>query len=161
MVNMGKFKKFYIVWNSEIERQKYLLNKYATPSFNDWNMWIEEWVSAKIDPSLLICIWLAESGLGKNLKTAFNVWNVWNVDSGWTYEFANPREWIYWMTKTLNNKYLRKYQTIDMLSRRWNKTWSIYASSDKNWHNNVTKCLSSLKAKYIEDDFKFRINNWF
>ncbi len=158
-VNLDKYKKFYIVWDTEIDRQKYLLSKYATKDFNDWNLWVEEWMNWKIDPSFLICVWLAETWLWKNLKTKYNIWNVWNTDSGWTYEFINPREWIYWMAKTFNNKYLKKYNTIDKLSRWWNKTWPIYASSEKNWHNNITRCLSSLKWAFIEDDFKFRLSS--
>lgn len=157
-VNLDKYKKFYIVWDTEIDRQKYLLSKYATPDFNNWNIWVEEWMNWKIDPSFLICVWLAETWIGKNLKTPFNVWNVWNTDSGWTYEFTTPRDWIYWMVKTLDNKYLGNYSTIDMLSRWWNKDGAIYASSEKNWHNNVTRCLWSLKWTYIEDNYKFRLN---
>lgn len=158
-INMDKFQKFYIVWENEFDRQKYLLDQYASTDFKNWNMWVEEWINGKIDPSFLICVWLAESWLGKHLKTWYNVGNIGNTDSWWTYQFENPREWIYWMTKTLNNKYLGKYKTIDMLSRWWNKNWAIYASSSKNWHNNVVKCLSSLKGRFIEDDFKFRITD--
>lgn len=157
-INMDRFKKIFIVGWTEIERQKYLLNKYASKDFNNWDMWVEEWVSGNIDPSFLICVWLAESWLWKHLKTWYNVWNIWNTDSWWTYAFDSPREWVYRMVKTLNNKYLRKYQTIDKLSRWWNKDWSIYASSSKNWHNNVVKCLSSLKWEFVEDDFEFRTN---
>lgn len=111
--NVSKYQKFFIEWNSEVERQKNFLAKYATASFNNWNMWVEEWVNAKIDPSFLMCVWLAESSLGNHLKTWYNVWNVWNVDSGWTYTFDSPREWVYRMTKTFNNRFLRQYNTMD------------------------------------------------
>jgi hypothetical protein len=156
-INMDRFEKFFIAWNSEIERQKYILETYAGDAFNNWDIWTEEAVSWQIDPSFLICVWLAETWLGKHLKTGFNVWNIWNTDSWWTYSFDAPREWVYWMVKTLNNRYLRKYRSIDMLSRWWNKDWSIYASSSKNWHNNVVKCLSALKWRFVEDDYKFRM----
>lgn len=156
-INMDKYQKFYIAWESEIDRQKYLLNKYASNDFNNWNIWAEEAIAWQIDPSFLMCVWLAETWLWKHLKTWYNVWNIWNTDSWWTYSFESPREWILWMVKTLNNRYLSKYRSIDMLSRWWNKTWSIYASSSKNWHNNVVKCLSSLKWRFIEDDYKFRL----
>lgn len=158
-VNTDRFQKFYIAWDSEIDRQKSLLDKYAAPGFNDWNIWVEEAIAWKVDPSFLMCIWLAETWLWKHLKTANNVWNIWNTDSWGTYDFTNPREWIYWMTKTLNNRYLRKSNSIDMLSRWWNKDWAIYASSSKNWHNNLVKCLSSLKWRFVEDDYKFRISD--
>ncbi|MDD2487813.1 MAG: peptidoglycan DD-metalloendopeptidase family protein [Candidatus Gracilibacteria bacterium] len=158
-VNLDKYKKFYIVGDTEIDRQKYLLTKYATKDFNDWNIWVEEGMNGKIDPSFLICVGLAETGIGKNLKTAFNVGNIGNTDSGGTYDFSNAREGIYWMVKTFNNKYLSKYKTIDKLSRWGNKDGSIYASSEKNWHNNVTRCLGSLKGTFIEDDYKFRLSS--
>ncbi|MDD2566072.1 MAG: peptidoglycan DD-metalloendopeptidase family protein [Candidatus Gracilibacteria bacterium] len=156
-VNLDKFQKFYIAGDSEIDRQKYLLSKYASSNFNDWNIWAEEAINGKIDPSFLMCVGLAETGLGKHLKTGFNVGNIGNTDSGGTYGFDSPREGIYRMVKTLNNRYLNKYNSIDMLSRRGNKNGSIYASSSSNWHNNVVKCLSSLKGRYIEDDYKFRL----
>lgn len=89
-----------------MERQKYLLSKYATSDFKNWNMWIEESVNGNIDPSFTMCLGLAETGLGKHLKTGYNVGNVGNTDSGSTYQFANAREGIYWIVKTLNNKFL-------------------------------------------------------
>lgn len=158
-INMDRFERFFISWDTEIDRQKYLLENYASSDFDNWNVWVEEAVSGNIDPSFLMCVWLAETWLGKHLKTWYNVGNIGNTDSWWTYQFDSPREWIYWMVKTLNNRYLRKYNSIDMLSRWWNKDWSIYASSSRNWHNNVVKCLSSLKWRFIEDDYKFRVIN--
>lgn len=156
-IKSAEYQKFFLEWSSEVERQKALLNKYASADFKDWNAWVEESVSANIDPSFLMCVWLAETWLGRHLKTRYNVWNVWNTDSGWTYSFDWARDWIYWMTKTFNNRYLKQYQTLDQLSRWWNQTWPIYASSPKNWHNNIVRCVSSLKGYVIEDDYQFRI----
>jgi len=143
--NISKYSKFLIAGSDEIERQKYLLANYASPSFSNHDVWTEEAVGGKIDPSFLMCVGLAESGLGNHLKTGFNVGNIGNTDSGGTYEFISARQGIYWMTKTLNNKFLGKYTTIDQLSRYGNKKGSIYASSSSNWHNNVVRCLSALK----------------
>lgn len=151
-----KVSVFKLEWEDEVERQKYLLSTYASPDFNDWNIWIEESVDAWLDPSFVMCIWLAESWLWRNLKTRFNVWNVWNTDSGWTYSFESARNWIYWMTKTLNNKFLWGYNSINELSRYWNSDWAIYASSPFNWHNNLVRCLSALKWTQVPDDYKFR-----
>lgn len=143
--NLSKYSTFMIAGSDEIERQKYFLANYAMPAFADHDAWTEEAVSAKIDPSFLMCVGLAETGLGRHLKTAYNVGNVGNTDSGGTYDFTSARDGIYWMTKTFNNKFLRKYQSIDQLSRYGNKTGAIYASSASNWHNNVVRCLSALK----------------
>jgi len=142
---LAKYQKFYIAGDDEVSRQKYLLAKYAAPAFNNVDLWTQEAVAANIDPSFLMCVGLAESGLGRHLKTPYNVGNVGNTDSGSTYTFPNAQSGVHWMTKTFNNKYLGGYKTIDMLSRYGNKTGAIYASSSKNWHNNIIRCLSSLK----------------
>ena len=114
-------------------------------------------MSGKVDPSFLMCVGLAETGLGKNLKTAYNVGNIGNTDSGGTYDFESARDGIYWMAKTLNNTFLGKYEKVSDLSRWGNKTGSIYASSSKHWHTNVIRCLSALKGRFIEDDYRFRL----
>jgi len=148
-----------IDWLTEVERQKSLLDKYAIGWFRDWNMWVEESIDGNIDPTFVMCIGIAETGLWKHTKTANNVWNVWNTDSWATKIMWSPREWIRSMVFTLNNKYLWKYDKIKELSRYGNKTGSIYASSDFNWHNNITKCMSVIKQQYIPDDFNFRLYN--
>lgn len=63
------------------------------------------------------------------------------------------------MAKTLNNKYLGEYQRVSDLSRWGNKTGSIYASSPRNWHENVIRCLSALKGRFVEDGYLFRITS--
>lgn len=152
-----KVKIFKLEWETEVDRQKYLLDNYASNDFKNWDMWVEEAVYWDIDPSFLMCVWLAESWLWRNLKTWFNVWNIWNTDSWWTMVFPTARSWIYWMVKTLNNKFLWSYQTMDMLSRYWNKDKPIYASSPLNWQTNVKRCLSAIKKEQVPDDYKFRI----
>lgn len=148
-----------VEWLTEIERQKSLLDKYAMWWFRDWNMWIEEAIDGNIDPTFVMCIWIAETGLWKHTKTENNVWNVWNTDSWATKTMWSAREWIRSIIFTLNNKYLWKYTELKDLSRYGNKTGSIYASSDFNWHNNITKCMSVIKQQYIPDNFNFRLYN--
>lgn len=119
---------------------------------------MEESQLAGLDPSFVMCIGLSESTLGNRLKTAYNIGNVGNTDSGGTYTFTSPREGIYWMARTLRNKYLGQYNSLTDLSRWGNKNPNkpIYASSKTNWHNNMVRCLSSLKGYFVEDDFQFR-----
>lgn len=150
-------KLFRLEGDTEIERQKYLIETYAAPAFKDWNMWVEESLDGNIDPSFTMCIGLAETGLGRNLKTDYNVGNIGNTDSGATKLYPNARSWVYWIVKTLNNKFLSGYTKILELSRYGNKTGAIYASSSDNWHNNIVKCMSQLKQKYISDDYPFRL----
>jgi murein DD-endopeptidase MepM/ murein hydrolase activator NlpD len=152
-------RKFVILGDTETERQKYLLEKYATPDFSSWDTWVDASLDARIDPSFLMCIWLAETTLGNHLKTPYNVWNIGNTDSGSTYSFASAYEWIEWMGKTFGNKYLSKYSHVSELSRWGNEDGTIYASSNSNWHRNIIKCLSALKGRFVEDDYMFRISN--
>jgi hypothetical protein len=151
------YKRFILEWNTEIERQKSLLMKYARSDFANWNMWVSESLRWHIDPTFMMCVWLAETGLWRHLKTSYNVWNIWNVDSWGTWTMNSPRQWIWWMGHTLNNKYLWKYNKIFQLSGYWRK-WNapIYASSTKNWHRNVIKCMSVIKWFQVPDDYNFR-----
>lgn len=148
---------FRIEGNTEVERQKSLLSKYAAPAFQDWAMWVEESIDGKVDPTFVMCIGLAESSLWNRLKTAYNVGNVWNTDSWGTWDFPNARTGIMWIVRTLNNKALWSYDEVQLLSRFGNKDGSIYASSPDHWHNNVTKCMSHIKQRYIPDDYNFRL----
>ncbi len=150
---------FSLNWETETERQKDLLSRYASNDFSNWDMWVEESMDANIDPSFAMCIWLAETSLWNKTKTQYNIWNVWNTDSWETRLFYSPREWISAMVNTLNNKFLWKYQYLSELSRYWNSYWTIYASSQDNWHNNNIKCLQALKWKHVADNFKFRLSN--
>lgn len=150
--------RFTLKGDTEEERQKYMLKTYATKPFQDWNMWADTAIAANIDPSFLMCIGLSETTLGNHLKTPNNVGNVGNTDSGATVTFDTPQEGILWMAKTFNNKYLGKYTKISELSRWGNQTGPIYASSSNNWHDNTIRCLSALKGKFVEDDYKFRIS---
>lgn len=138
-------RKFILRGDNEEARQKYLLKTYATPDFQNWSMWVNTALDARIDPSFMMCVGLSETTLGNNLKTPYNIGNVGNTDDGGTYTFTSPSEGLSWMTKTFNNKFLGKYKTIDELSRWGNTTGSIYASSNGNWHNNLVRCLSALK----------------
>ncbi len=150
---------FKITGDNEIERQKNFLTTYWVWEFRKWSYWVEEWIDTDIDPTFLMCVWLAETSLWKHLKTPYNIWNVWNTDSWATRDFASPRDWIHAMARTFNNKYLGNYNKISMLSRYWNLDDSkpIYASSPVNWHNNIVTCMSHIKGKFIPDDFNFRL----
>jgi hypothetical protein len=150
-------RKFVIQGEDERARQKYLLEKYATADFNNWDMWVTTALDAQIDPSFLMCVGLAETTLGNSLKTPYNIGNIGNTDDGGTYDFASASEGLEWMTKTLNNKFLSKYTHVSELSRWGNETGAIYASSNANWHNNVIRCLSALKGRFVEDDYNFRL----
>lgn len=151
--------RFRIEGDTEIERQKYLLETYAVGAFREWDIWVEEALWGGIDPTFMMCVWLAETSLGKHLKSAYNIGNVGNNDRGDTRDFSSARAGVSAMTATFNNRYLWNYTTIDQLSRYGNKNGSIYASSEFNWHNNITKCMSHVKGQYIADNYPFRVES--
>lgn len=160
-------KTFILKWNTELERQKYLINKYASSSFKDYQLWIDQSLIWNIDPSVTMCIWLAESWLWRNLTTSFNIWNVWNNDRWDRVWLWSAKEWIYSIVKTLNNRYFKNVNRIDMLSWAWRiasnlpncgSTSPCYATDRKHWHPNVITCLSHLKWRIVEDDYNFRIS---
>lgn len=151
-------RKFRMEGKTEEERQKYLLNTYASSDFKNWDTWVDISLESKIDPSFLMCVWLAETTLWNYLKTRNNIGNVGNTDGGDVVSFESPREWIYWMAATFNNKFLWSYDSVSELSRWGNSSWYIYASSNANWHNNIIRCLSALKGRFVEDNYKFRID---
>jgi hypothetical protein len=72
-INVEKYETFKILGETEMERQEYLLDKYAALPFKNPDIWREEAVNASIDPSFLMCVGLAETGLGRKLKTQFNI----------------------------------------------------------------------------------------
>lgn len=56
-------RRFVIKGDTEADRQKYLLNTYASSDFKNWEMWTDAAIASKIDPSFLMCIGLAETTL--------------------------------------------------------------------------------------------------
>jgi len=149
---------FYIPGETELERQKNMIDKYAGTAFRDQKMWIEESISESVDPSFVLCVWFAESTLGQNLTTAGNIGNVGNNDSGDRRDYDGPRAGVRAIAAVVNNRWLWHYQTIDQLSGWGNPRGPIYASSPTNWHENMVKCMSALKGKYIGNYSAFRLN---
>ena len=149
---------FFIPGESEKERQQKLLETYASQDFQDRTIWVEESIAEGIDPTFVMCVGLAESTLGKNLTTSGNIGNVGNTDSGERRDFVNPRSGVRAISAVVNNNWLWGYTTIDQLSGWWNPNGPIYASSETNWHENVLKCMSALKWKYVWNNANFRLS---
>lgn len=161
-VNIPKLKKqigfFHLEGENEAERQQSLLDTFASSDFQDRNIWVEESIAESIDPTFILCVGLAESTLGKNLTTEGNIGNVWNTDSGARRKFDGPRAGIRAISAVVNNRFLWKYLTIDQLSGWGNPVGPIYASSQTNWHENIVKCMSAIKGKYVWNKSNFRLS---
>jgi hypothetical protein len=149
---------FYLEWENEAERQQSLLDKYASNDFWDRNVWVEESIAESIDPTFVLCVGLAESTLGKNLTTDGNIGNVWNTDSGARRDYDGPRDGIEQSALSSIIRWLGWYTTIDQLSGWWNPIGPIYASSQTNWHENIVKCMSAIKGKYVGNKAAFRLS---
>lgn len=143
-------------WKTVDERAQRLLNGYGVGVYKDLDFWnsVVEWTN--IDRDVVICIWVAESTLGKHLTTSNNIWNVWNNDRWDRVAYDTPYAWARLIATTLNNQYLWWYHTINQLSRYGNEDGKIYASSPINWQRNVMKCLSKIKWYTVPEDFPFR-----
>lgn len=149
---------FHLEWDTEAERQQSLLTTFASSDFDDRSVWVEESIAESIDPTFVLCVGLAESTLGKNLTTEGNIGNVWNTDSGARRDYDGPRAGIRAISSVVNNRWLGKYTTIDQLSGWWNPVGPIYASSQTNWHENIVKCMSAIKWKYVGNKATFRLS---
>lgn len=141
-------------------RRQYVLDNRATSSFRDLSKWKNIANKTNIDVDVGICIWYAESWLGNNMSSEWNIWNVWNNDRGDRNWYKWPRDGVNGIFYALNNRYLEWYYTIDKLSRYGNKTGSIYSSSNYDWYKNVVKCLIMIKGKPIEEYYPFRLYEW-
>ena len=143
-------------WKTVDERAQRLLNGYGVWVYRDLDFWnsVVEWTN--IDRDVVICIWVAESTLGKHLTTSNNIWNVGNNDRWDRIAYDTPYAWARLIASTLNNQYLWWYHTINQLSRYGNEDGKIYASSPINWQRNVMKCLSKIKWYTVPEDFPFR-----
>jgi len=141
------------------------MTDYLKQHAADWlhdkaDLFIEAGQKHNIKPEVIICIANADSSLGRELKTAYNIGNVGNNDRGDTREMFTAWEGIEAIAITLNNRFLGHYTTIGQLSRGGgNKTGSIYASSPDNWNRNVKTCLSELTGEKVTEEFQFRINS--
>ena len=143
-------------WDTVDERAQSLLNGYGVWVYRDLDFWnsVVEWTN--IDRDVVICIWVAESTLGRYLTTSNNIWNVGNNDRWDRVAYDTPYAGARLIPVTLNNQHLGWYHTINQLSRYGNADWKIYASSPINWQTNVMKCLSKIKWYTVPEDFPFR-----
>ncbi len=137
-------------------RRQYILDNKATSSFKDLSKWKNIANKTWIDVDVGICIAYAESWLGNNMASKWNIWNVGNNDRWDRRWYDWPRKWVEGIFNALNNRYLSGYYTIDKLSRYGNKTGAIYSSSNYNWYKNVIKCLIMIKWTPVEEYYPFR-----
>lgn len=148
----------YMAWNNLYERRVKFLTTYWAWPFKDIALWEDASKWKNVDIDLAICIWFAETWLGHNMTSDWNIGNVWNNDRWNRKAFPDAYRGARSIFNALTNEYLWKHTTIDQLSRYWNATGSIYASSSENWQKNVVKCLTKIKWYRVPENYSFRIN---
>ena len=111
----------------------------------------------KIHPWFLICVGVKETWLWKKLKTANNIWNVWNTDSWRVRYFNTPEEWIEAIWKAFNNGYLWKINQVKDLTRCYDKTKApVYATSPDDLPN-LLWCTQAIVWAEIPPTWNFRL----
>ena len=164
----GKRHKLYNLQGLTVEqRTKSLLQKFGIGNtYDSWNKYGKE---AGIKPELAVCIAFADTSLWQALKTDNNIGNIWNNDRGDRVAFDSIDSGIKAIFTTLNNQYLKQYDTLWMLSQGgrtilqakwcWEAGEYCYATSEENWNVNVVNCLNLLywNDVQIDENFIFRL----
>lgn len=150
------YKVEFMEWDSLDQRRQSFLDLYGVGIYrqSQFRKDAAEWTSIDVDVGL--CIWFAESTLGRYLTTPNNIGNVGNNDRWDRVPFGSALWGARSIYNTLNNQFLGHYNTLLELSGYGNQSWKIYASSTYNRQNNITKCLSMIKWYLVPDDFPFR-----
>lgn len=143
--------------NTLNERRQEYLAKYGFGPFASLTLWQDAAADHGIDLDVAICIATAESGMWRNLSSAWNVGNVGNNDRWDRIDLWSALEWASLIFYALENEYLWGYATLFELSWYGNKKGKIYASSEFNRQNNIMKCLTSIKGYRIPEEYPIRI----
>jgi hypothetical protein len=156
-----KFQYTWILWYHDPNNKDYTMNGYL--KFVD--------ISTKynVHPYAVVAVAFADSSLGRNLTTPFNLGTVGNTDSCPTCQaFSSWDEGIEAIAKTLVNQYLGKATKLCHLSRGG---WvdcpegskvnggKFYASSTSNWNRNAGYAYSWLEGAEYRSDWAVKINN--
>lgn len=162
-----RHKLYNLQWLTVEQRTKSLLQKFGIG--NTYESWTKYGKEAGIKPELAVCIAFADTSLWQALKTENNIGNIWNNDRGDKVAFNSLDSGIKAIFTTLNNQYLKQYDTLWMLSQ-WGRTilqakwcWEdgeyCYATSEENWNVNVVNCLNLLywNDTQIDETFIFRL----
>lgn len=146
----------YMEWDTLEKRRENFLTKVWHWPYASLQLWKDASQDNSIDIDLWICIAYAETSLGRNFASSYNVGNVGNNDRWDRVAYPTPISWAKAIYYTLENRYLSKHYTINNLSRYWNPDESIYASDPVHWQNNVIRCLSTIKWFPVPNDYPFR-----
>lgn len=155
------------------QRINLFIQEYGGPLVNldTGKMWVDYGVKYNRHPYAGVAIALADTGLGKQLSTPYNLGNVGNTDScpnctamqGWEHGIES-------IFKTLANPYLKNATKLCHLSRGGWKDCpdgkkinggKFYASSTENWNRNANYTISWLFGTEYKTDHSIILTDYF
>lgn len=144
---------------SKLDQINYYIENYnSAPELKgSGEIWLKFQDQYKVKAEVAVCIAVADTGLGRSLKTKFNYGNYGNTDSGRTVSFETKEQGIEAIYKALTNDSLKNKQTVGSLSYGGGGTGAIYASSRYNWNYNVLACLTKLNKEKATKDYLIRL----
>jgi len=133
------------------------LEKNAHPDLKDKaDLFISIGEEYNVKPEVIVAIATADSNLGINLRTEYNLGNVHNTATT-SRSYDSWEEGITAIAQTLNNQYLGTHTTIGQLSAGGGGTGKLYATSEYNWNKNVLAALRDMfQDASIDESFEFR-----
>ena len=163
--DLAKYKKYKEHLQDYGARLQAFLDEYPLKSdeakpFRNAEDWRKVGKDSGIHSALLVCIGMADTGLGNSMKTPFNVGNVGNTATKSNHNITSPQEGMEAIADALNGTYLGGHQTVGELSigGGGSESGKIYAGSPDNWNNNVLWCLQQILGDpSIKEDWKFRL----
>ena len=161
------------------EKQKMAnaINSYSlqvgSPLGDKYGMvWVEVGIKYNRHPYSLVAIALADTSLGKQVTTPFNLGNVGNTDSCPTCG-THTKSWddgIESIGQTLTNQYLKNATKLCHLSRGgWKfciegqnvNNGKFYASSLTNWDRNSNYAMSWLFGSEFKRDYSIILTDYY
>lgn len=106
-----------------------------------------------VHPYLLVAIAVADTSMGKHLKTTYNIGNWGNVDSGATVSLSSWEEGV---DKMASAKAIRMSSKLGHLTPTCNMGGVNYATSPVNWHRNVSSVLSKLHGYQVGCNYEYK-----
>lgn len=152
-----RYKQTFMEGSSNEERFENYLKKYGVGVYASRMFWEDAAEGTGIPAEIGACIAVAESSLGTNLTTSYNIGNVGNNDRGDRIAYDSPLQGARLIYQTLNNRHLGGFATLAEVNGYGGGDGKKYATSEFNWQNNVTRCLTAIYGFYVPDNFPYRV----
>lgn len=120
-------------------------------------LWVQYAKEFAVKPEVGVCIAVADTGLGDDLKSKNNLTNHGNTGSGATVDFASIDDNIKATYDNLGNDYYNS-TTVKELDYSCSGIKPYYAHSlNCNWSNNVTACIRKLTGdNSITNNYRYK-----